>query len=150
MSLKKIFVNISCVYVEKGITFKISHKVYKLIMDKLNENILSLVLSKEQSHRDVIGFIITTSTEISTIAVGVPKYPKNSRFIDVNIKLPLINIEDNDSLWLFVNNLKEAVTLSFDELKVETNQSISNIFELIKKELLKEDMSYWILKNNIF
>ena len=32
MSLKKIFVNISCVYVEKGITFKISHKVYKLIM----------------------------------------------------------------------------------------------------------------------
>jgi putative tryptophan--tRNA ligase len=150
MSLKKIFVNISCVYVEKGITFKISHKVYKLIMDKLNENILSLVLSKEQSHRDVIGFIITTSTKISTIAVGVPKYPKNSRFIDVNIKLPLINIEDNDSLWLFVNNLKEAVTLSFDELKVETNQSISDIFELIKEELLKEDMSYWILKNNIF
>ena len=49
-----------------------------------------------------------------------------------------------------LNNLKEAVTLSFDELKVETNQSISDIFELIKEELLKEDMSYWILKNNIF
>ena len=38
----------------------------------------------------------------------------------------------------------------FDELKVETNQSISDIFELIKEELSKEDMSYWILKNNIF
>ncbi len=115
-------------------------------MDKLNENNLSLVLSKEQSHRDVIGFIITTSTEINTIAVGVPKYPKNSRFIDVNIKLPLINIIDNDSLLLFVNNLKEAITFSFDKLKIGTNQSISNIFESIKEELLKEDITYWLLK----
>ena len=149
MPLKKVLVNISCIYLEKGISFKISYKVYKLVMDKLNENDPSLVLSKEQSHRDVIGFIITTSTEISTIAVGVPKYPKNSRFIDINIKLPLINIIDNDSLLLFVNNLKEAITLSFDELKVGTNQSTSNIFELIKEELLKQDISHWLLKNNI-
>ena len=34
-------------------------------------------------------------------------------------------------------------------LKVVTNRSISNIFELIKEELLKEDISYWLLKNNI-
>ena len=150
MPLKKVFVNISCIYLEKEIFFKISHKVYKLVMDKLNENNLSLVLSKEQSHRDVIGFIITTSTEINTIAVGVPKYPKNSRFIDVNIKLPLINIIDNDSLLLFVNNLKEAITFSFDKLKIGTNQSISNIFESIKEELLKEDITYWLLKKIIY
>jgi putative tryptophan--tRNA ligase len=118
-------------------------------MDKLNENNLSLILPEEQSHKDVIGFIITTSTEIITVAIGVPKYPKNSRFIDVSIKLPLVNIVDNDSLLLFVNNLKEAITLSFDKLKVVTNRSISNIFELIKEELLKEDISHWILKNDI-
>ena len=105
MPLKKIFINISCIYLEKGISFKISHKVYKLVMDKLNENNLSLILPEEQSHKDVIGFIITTSTEIITVAIGVPKYPKNSRFIDVSIKLPLVNIVDNDSLLCFVNNL---------------------------------------------
>ena len=149
MLLKKVLVNISCIYLEKGISFKISYKVYKLVMDRLNENNLSLVLSKDQFHRDAIGFIITTSTEINTISVGIPKYPKNSRFIDINIKLPLINIIDNDSLLLFVNNLKEAITLSFDELKVGTNQSTSNIFELIKEELLKQDISHWLLKNNI-
>lgn len=149
MPLKKVLVNISCIYLEKGISFKISYKVYKLVMDKLNENNPSLVLSKDQFHRDAIGFIITTSTEINTISVGIPKYPKNSRFIDINIKLPLINIIDNDSLLLFVNNLKEAITLSFDELKVETNQSTSNIFELVKEELLKQDISHWLLKNNI-
>ena len=149
MPLKKIFINISCIYLEKGISFKISHKVYKLVMDKLNENNLSLILPEEQSHKDVIGFIITTSTEIITVAISVPKYPKNSRFIDVSIKLPLVNIVDNDSLLLFVNNLKEAITLSFDKLKVVTNRSISNIFELIKEELLKEDISHWILKNDI-
>jgi len=118
-------------------------------MDKLNESNPSLDLSIEQSNKDVIGFIITTSTEINSIDVGVPKYPKNSRFIDVSIKLPLVNIVDNDSLLLFLNNLKEAITLSFDKLKVVTNRSISNIFELIKEELLKEDISYWLLKNNI-
>lgn len=149
MPLKKVLVNISCIYLEKGISFKISYKVYKLVMDKLNENNPSLVLSKDQFHRDAIGFIITTSTEINTISVGIPKYPKNSRFIDINIKLPLINIIDNDSLLLFVNNLKEAITLSFDELKVGTNQSTSNIFELVKEELLKQDISHWLLKNNI-
>lgn len=149
MSLKKVFVNISCIYLEKGRSFKVSYKVYKLVMDKLNESNPSLDLSIEQSNKDVIGFIITTSTEINSIDVGVPKYPKNSRFIDVSIKLPLVNIVDNDSLLLFVNNLKEAITLSFDKLKVVTNRSISNIFELIKEELLKEDISYWLLKNNI-
>ena len=149
MLLKKVLVNISCIYLEKGISFKISYKVYKLVMDKLNENDPSLVLSKDQFHRDAIGFIITTSTEINTISVGIPKYPKNSRFIDINIKLTLINIIDNDSLLLFVNNLKKAITLSFDELKVGTNQSTSNIFELIKEELLKQDISHWLLKNNI-
>ena len=149
MPLKKVLVNISCIYLEKGISFKISYKVYKLVMDKLNENDPSLVLSKDQVHRDAIGFIITTSTEINTISVGIPKYPKNSRFIDINIKLPLINIIDNDSLLLFVNKLKEAIILSFDELKVGTNQSTSNIFELIKEELLKQDISHWLLKNNI-
>ena len=143
MSLKKVFVNISCIYLEKGRSFKVSYKVYKLVMDKLNESNPSLDLSIEQSNKDVIGFIITTSTEINSIDVGVPKYPKNSRFIDVSIKLPLVNIVDNDSLLLFVNNL------SFDKLKVVTNRSISNIFELIKEELLKEDISYWLLKNNI-
>ena len=50
---------------------------------------------------------------------------------------------------LFVNNLKEAITLSFDELKVGINQSTSNIFELVKEELLKQDISHWLLKNNI-
>lgn len=149
MPLKKVLVNISCIYLEKGISFKISYKVYKLVMDKLNENDPSLVLSKDQFHRDAIGFIITTSTEINTISVGIPKYPKNSRFIDININLPLINIIDNDSLLLFVNNLKEAITLSFDELKVGINQSTSNIFELVKEELLKQDISHWLLKNNI-
>lgn len=149
MPLKKVLVNISCIYLEKGISFKISYKVYKLVMDKLNENDPSLVLFKDQFHRDAIGFIITTSTEINTISVGIPKYPKNSRFIDININLPLINIIDNDSLLLFVNNLKEAITLSFDELKVGTNQSTSNIFELVKEELLKQDISHWLLKNNI-
>ena len=149
MSLKKVFVNISCIYLEKGRSFKVSYKVYKLVMDKLNESNPSLDLSIEQSNKDVIGFIITTSTEINSIDVGVPKYPKNSRFIDVIIKLPLVNIVDNDSLLLFLNNLKEAITLSFDKLKVVTNRSISNIFELIKEELLKEDISYWLLKNNI-
>jgi putative tryptophan--tRNA ligase len=149
MSLKKVFVNISCIYLEKGRSFKVSYKVYKLVMDKLNESNPSLDLSIEQSNKDVIGFIITTSTEINSIDVGVPKYPKNSRFIDVSIKLPLVNIVDNDSLLLFLNNLKEAITLSFDKLKVVTNRSISNIFELIKEELLKEDISYWLLKNNI-
>ena len=149
MPLKKVLVNISCIYLEKGISFKISYKVYKLVMDKLNENDPSLVLSKDQFHRDAIGFIITTSAEINTSSVGIPKYPKNSRFMDIHIKLPLINIIDNDSLLLFVNNLKEAITLSFDELKVGTNQSTSNIFELIKEELLKQDISHWLLKNNI-
>jgi len=149
MPLKKVLVNISCIYLEKGRSFKVSYKVYKLVMDKLNESNPSLDLSIEQSNKDVIGFIITTSTEINSIDVGVPKYPKNSRFIDVSIKLPLVNIVDNDSLLLFVNNLKEAITLSFDKLKVVTNRSISNIFELIKEELLKEDISYWLLKNNI-
>ena len=149
MSLKKVFVNISCIYLEKGRSFKVSYKVYKLVMDKLNESNPSLDLSIEQSNKDVIGFIITTSTEINSIDVGVPKYPKNSRFIDVSIKLPLVNIVDNDSLLLFLNNLKEAITLRFDKLKVVTNRSISNIFELIKEELLKEDISYWLLKNNI-
>lgn len=149
MSLKKVFVNISCIYLEKGRSFKVSYKVYKLVMDKLNESNPSLDLSIEQSNKDVIGFIITTSTEINSIDVGVPKYPKNSRFIDVSIKLPLVNIVDNDSLLLFLNNLKEVITLIFDKLKVVTNRSISNIFELIKEELLKEDISYWLLKNNI-
>ena len=149
MSLKKVFVNISCIYLEKGRSFKVSYKVYKLVMDKLNESNPSLDLSIEQSNKDVIGFIITTSTEINSIDVGVPKYPKNSRFIDVSIKLPLVNIVDNDSLLLFLNNLKEAITLSFDKLKVVTNRSISNIFELIKEELLKQDISHWLLKNNI-
>lgn len=147
--MNKVSVNISCIYLEKGRSFKVSYKVYKLVMDKLNESNPSLDLSIEQSNKDVIGFIITTSTEINSIDVGVPKYPKNSRFIDVSIKLPLVNIVDNDSLLLFVNNLKEAITLSFDKLKVVTNRSISNIFELIKEELLKEDISYWLLKNNI-
>ena len=147
--MNKVSVNISCIYLEKGRSFKVSYKVYKLVMDKLNESNPSLDLSIEQSNKDVIGFIITTSTEINSIDVGVPKYPKNSRFIDVSIKLPLVNIVDNDSLLLFLNNLKEAITLSFDKLKVVTNRSISNIFELIKEELLKEDISYWLLKNNI-
>lgn len=29
------------------------------------------------------------------------------------------------------------------------NQSTSNIFELVKEELLKQDISHWLLKNNI-
>ena len=72
MSLKKVFVNISCIYLEKGRSFKVSYKVYKLVMDKLNESNPSLDLSIEQSNKDVIGFIITTSTEINSIDVGVP------------------------------------------------------------------------------
>jgi putative tryptophan--tRNA ligase len=69
---------------------------------------------------------------------------KKSRFIDVSIKLPFINIINNDSLLLFVNNLKEAITQSFNKLEVSTQSPISNIFELIKEELSKEDIHHWL------
>lgn len=69
---------------------------------------------------------------------------KKSRFIDVSIKLPFINIINNDSLLLFVNNLKEAITQSFNKLEVSTKSPISNIFELIKEELSKEDIHHWL------
>ena len=142
--MNKVSVNISCIYLEEGISFKVSYKVYKLVMDRLNENNLSLVLPQEHTHRDVIGLIITTATGINTIEVSAPKYPKKSRFIDVSIKLPFINIINNDSLLLFVNNLKEAITQSFNKLEVSTQSPISNIFELIKEELSKEDIHHWL------
>lgn len=69
---------------------------------------------------------------------------KKSRFIDVSIKLPFINIINNDSFLLFVNNLKEAITQSFNKLEVSTQSPISNIFELIKEELSKEDIHHWL------
>lgn len=74
--MNKVSVNISCIYLEKGISFKVSYKVYKLVMDRLNENNLSLVLPQEHSHRDVIGLIITTATGINTIEGECPKVSK--------------------------------------------------------------------------
>ena len=53
-------------------------------------------------------------------------------------------IINNDSLLLFVNNLKEAITQSFNKLEVSTQLPISNIFELIKEELSKEDIHHWL------
>ena len=47
-------------------------------------------------------------------------------------------------MLLFVNNLKEAITQSFNKLEVSTQLPISNIFELIKEELSKEDIHHWL------
>jgi hypothetical protein len=135
-----MIVNFSSVFTETGVSFKVSHKVYKLLMDNLTNLKLQAILPKNKSNRDGIGFLISTYCNSSEIKVFDPTFPNRSRFVDIQIELPFLDIKDrNEYLSVFLYNLEKACLLGFQKLGIE-DQRIAKIFSIVKKDILNNSL----------
>ena len=134
-----MIVNFSSVYNEKGVSFKISHKVFKLLMNDLTNLKLKAVLPDNISKRDAIGFLITTDRNASEIIVSNPVFPRKSRFVEIRLALPFLDIQDkNDYMAVFLDNLKNACLLGFQKIGI-VDSRIETVFSNTKEIVVNND-----------
>jgi len=134
-----MIVNFSSVYNEKGVSFKISHKVFKLLMNDLTNLKLKAVLPDNISKRDAIGFLITTDRNTSEIIVSNPVFPRKSRFVEIRLALPFLDIQDkNDYMAVFLDNLKNACLLGFQKIGI-VDSRIETVFSNTKEIVVNND-----------
>jgi hypothetical protein len=109
-------------------------------MDKLTNLKLQAVLPKNKSNRDGIGFLISTYYNCTEIKVFDPIFHNRSRFVDIPIELPFLEIEDrNEYLSVFLDNLEKACLHGFQKLKIE-DQRIEDVFHMVKEDVLNNDL----------
>ena len=123
-------------YAEVGIKLKISYKVYKLIMEKLNILNLTSNNKEKMEDREYIGFMITTKENSKDIIVYKPKYYKNSRFINMDMELPYLKeTDENNYLKHFLDNIENGIIIGLNKLEIE-DERIKNVFENIRNEVI--------------
>jgi hypothetical protein len=131
-----MLINISALYAEVNINFKISHKVLKLIMEKLNGLNLSSNNKKKTRDREYIGFIISTKENCNEHVIYKPKYYRNSKFITIDMYLPYLNESDEKTyVKHFLENIEYAIINGLKQLEIE-DERIKYEFEKIKEEVI--------------
>jgi hypothetical protein len=131
-----MLINFSGVFTEVNTKFKISFKVHKLLMKLLTDLDLQAKLPMSKTNRDAIGFIESTSRNCVEIKVSEPQYPRKSRFVDISIMLPFLEIDNEDQLlFKYLENLEIACLIGFKKLGI-IDERISNVFSLVKKEVI--------------
>ena len=131
-----MIINFSLIFPEPGIVFKVSWKVYKLLMQRLTALNIQVELHGN-SKRDCIGFMISTRKENTEIKVWEPKLYRKSRFIHFDVMLPYLEITDeNEYLSIHLDQLKEACKTGFSQLGVTEYDLIESEFANVKKEVI--------------
>jgi hypothetical protein len=109
-------------------------------MDNLTNLKLQAILPKNKLNRDGIGFLISTCHNSSEIKVLEPIFPKRSRFVDIQVELPFLEIKDRkEYLSVFLSNLEKACLLGFRKLGIEDTR-IEKIFSIAKEEVLNSNL----------
>jgi hypothetical protein len=105
-------------------------------MEKLNTlNLISKDKSKIKD-REYIGFIISTKEDSKDIIVYKPKYYKNSKFINIDMDLPYLNISDeNNYVKYFLEYIEKGIIIGLNKLEIE-DERIKHIFEDIRNEVV--------------
>jgi hypothetical protein len=129
-------IGFTAIYPEVNIEFKISWKVFKLIMEKINAlNLISNNKSKLKN-REYIGFMISTKENCNDIITYKPKYYKNSKFINIDMDLPYLKeTDENNYVKQFLDNLENGIIKGLKELEIE-DKRIEKIFENIVNEVI--------------
>jgi len=131
-----MIINISSIFSEPEINFKVSWKVYKLLMQRLTALNVQVELPKN-SKRDCIGFMLSTRKDNTEIKVWEPKLHRGSRFIHFDVMLPYLEITDeNEYLSIHLDHLKEACKTGFSQLGVTEYDLIDSEFANVKKEVM--------------
>jgi hypothetical protein len=131
-----VLVNISGIYSEENTIFRISHKVDKLIMEKLTALNLSPNEKTKIKNREYIGFLITTGRNCNKITVNEPFYPRKSKFVDIGIVLPYFNeTNENNYVKYYLDNIEIGIINGFKKIDIEDDRII-NVFQNIKTEVI--------------
>lgn len=132
-----MLINFSSVFTEAGCNFKISHKIYKLLMENLTN--LKLQANYPKNKKENIGFLISTHFNCSEIKVHEPQFPIRSKFIDISINLPFLDIEDrNEYVSTFLDNLEKACIIGLRMLDI-TDERIKDVFTVVRKEVIDNE-----------
>jgi hypothetical protein len=133
-----MLINISKIFLEENINFKISYKVDKLIMEKLSELNLEPINKSITKKRDYIGFLISTTKNANEIIINDPQFRKRSKFIDISITLPFLEYNKEDYLNKYLNNLEKAIIIGLSKLEIK-DERIENIFNKIEEEIINNE-----------
>ncbi len=131
-----ITISICSVFLELGYSFDVSHLVDKLIVKRINENVMDKFKPDNFNLEYSLGIFITTGVNVKEIEVmNRPSISKKYKSVDYTFKLPHIEIDDKeDNVILYVNNFFEALKILFDRLKL----SLTNEIELTKQKVIGE------------
>jgi hypothetical protein len=129
-----MLINISGIYLEVGIKFKVSWKVDKLIMGKLSELDLQSTDKSKLKNREYIGFLITTTKDSHDIIINGPRFRRRSKFIDFSVTLPFLEYFTEDYLNKYLNSLEEALIMGFNKLEIK-DKRINDVFKMVKEEI---------------
>jgi hypothetical protein len=131
-----LLVNISRLFSEENVGFKISHKIDKLIMEKLTTLNLSPDKKRKIKNKEYIGFLITTGKNCTEIIVNEPFYPRKSKFVDIGIVLPYLNeTNQNNYIKYYLDNIESGIINGLKKIDIE-DERIKNVFQDIKTEVI--------------
>jgi hypothetical protein len=130
-----LLVNISGIYSEENVSFRISHKIDKLIMEKLTALNLSPNEEAKIKNRENIGFLISTGKNCDEIIVNEPFFPRKSKFVDIGIVLPYLNEKNNNYVKNYLDNIEIGIMNGLKKIDIE-DERIINVFQEIKAEVI--------------
>jgi hypothetical protein len=130
------FISAGSIYAEVDCSFEISHKVYKLICEKLNEKIKADGIFKSKYEGYQLDFITSTRSDLKELLIMGPTISKRYKVVEYVLYVPYYPVIDSvNYLKTFLDYYEEGVQEVLKIVKIDPSP-VAEIFELIRKQVV--------------
>ncbi|KGN79350.1 hypothetical protein HW49_06255 [Porphyromonadaceae bacterium COT-184 OH4590] len=126
---------IGAIFSDVGISFKISHKVVKLIWNDLEKEI-NLSDEYNKVHKDYTLVFLYSARESNDFFVTKPTISKRYKIVEYVIYMPYKEIQkDTDIYNVFLCYMEKGIRNVFEQYNINQNQ-IDDIFSKIRMKVI--------------
>ena len=125
----------SAIFSQVGISFKISHKVIKLIWNEL-ENKITLSDLYSKKHKEYTLVFIYSAREQNDFVIMGPTISKRYKVVEYAIYMPYQEIQSDLKIYdVFLTYLEKGIREIFEMYDIEQNE-LTPIFQNVREKVI--------------
>lgn len=130
------FIDSCSIYAEVGYSFEISHKIYKLIDEKLNQIIKPDGIFKTKYQGYQLVFITSTRSDLKELLIMGPTISRRYKVVEYVLYIPYYPVINSENyLKTFLDYYEDGVKKVLEIVKIDSTP-IASIFADIKGEVV--------------
>ena len=126
---------IGAIFSQVGISFKISHKVVKLIWNELEEKI-TLSETFEKKYKNYTLSFLYSAREENDFEIKGPIISKRYKVVEYVINMPYLKIQSDPEVYnVFLSYMEKGIRTVFEQYNISQSQ-LEAIFSIARKEII--------------